>query len=82
MRGLPPGMQTLGPLLVVVEQPNTTGALPIAVAKDAGCEVEYRPGLRMRNAAVLYSGRGKDRRVSRTNRGHAGEPQATPVCIG
>lgn len=56
-------LQQHGTVLVVVDQPNTIGALPIAVARDAGCVVGYLPGLAMRKAADLYPGRSKtDRR--------------------
>lgn len=56
-------LQEHGVVLVVVDQPNTIGALPIAVARDAGCLVGYLPGLAMRKAADLYPGRSKtDRR--------------------
>ncbi|MFF3350533.1 transposase, partial [Streptomyces sp. NPDC002779] len=34
-----------GTVLVVVDQPASIGALPIAVARDMGCEVAYLPGL-------------------------------------
>ena len=32
-------LQKLGTVLVIVDQPNTIGALPIAVARDCSCEV-------------------------------------------
>ena len=44
-------LQKLGTVLVIVDQPNTIGALPIAVARDCGCEVGYLPGL----ATVSYT---------------------------
>lgn len=44
---------------MVVDQPNTIGVLPIAVARDTGCAVAYLPGLTMRKAADLYPGRSK-----------------------
>jgi hypothetical protein len=44
---------------VVVDQPNTIGALPVAVARDCGCEVAYLTGLAMRKAADLYPGKPK-----------------------
>ncbi|CAB0824385.1 IS110 family transposase [Corynebacterium diphtheriae] len=52
-------LQEHGTVLVVVDQPNTIGALPIAVARACGCEVGYLPGLAMRKAADLYPGRAK-----------------------
>lgn len=48
-----------GPLLVVVDQPATIGALPVAVARAAGHTVAYLPGLAMRRIADLYPGRAK-----------------------
>lgn len=48
-----------GPILVVVDQPATIGALPIAVARACGHEVAYLPGLAMRRIADLYPGRAK-----------------------
>ncbi|MBK3573462.1 IS110 family transposase [Streptomyces sp. MBT65] len=48
-----------GRVLVVVDQPASIGALPLAIARDAGCEVAYLPGLTMRRIADLYPGEGK-----------------------
>jgi Transposase len=45
--------------LLVVGQPNTIGALPVAVHRDCGCDVAYLPGLAMRKAADLYPGKSK-----------------------
>lgn len=36
-------LQQHGTVLVVIDQPNTIGALPIAVARDRGCQVGYLP---------------------------------------
>lgn len=52
-------LQQHGPVLMIVDQPNTIGALPVAVARDCGCQVAYLPGLAMRKAADLYPGRSK-----------------------
>lgn len=52
-------LQEHGRVLLVVDQPNTIGALPVAVARDAGCEVAYLPGLAMRKAAQLMPGDAK-----------------------
>jgi len=52
-------LRARGRVLVVVDQPNTIGALPVAVARDAGCEVAYLPGLAMRKAAQLMPGDAK-----------------------
>ncbi|ROR53332.1 transposase IS116/IS110/IS902 family protein [Luteococcus japonicus] len=52
-------LQSHGRVLVVVDQPNTIGALPIAVARSMGIQVAYLPGLAMRRAADLYPGNAK-----------------------
>ncbi|MCO4695008.1 IS110 family transposase [Streptomyces sp. RO-S4] len=48
-----------GKVLLVVDQPASIGALPLTVARDAGCEVAYLPGLAMRRIADLYPGEAK-----------------------
>ncbi|QIY66510.1 IS110 family transposase [Streptomyces sp. RPA4-2] len=48
-----------GTVLVVVDQPASIGALPLAVARDSGCRVAYLPGLTMRRIADLYPGESK-----------------------
>lgn len=48
-----------GSVLVVVDQPASIGALPVTVARDAGCTVAYLPGLTMRRIADLYPGEAK-----------------------
>ncbi|MDX3503721.1 IS110 family transposase [Streptomyces sp. ATCC51928] len=48
-----------GTALVVVDQPTSIGALPLAVARDRGCPVAYLPGLTMRRIAGLYPGEAK-----------------------
>lgn len=48
-----------GTVLVVVDQPASIGALPLAVAREAGCQVAYLPGLAMRRIADLYPGEAK-----------------------
>ncbi|MGY4101240.1 IS110 family RNA-guided transposase [Nocardia sp. R16R-3T] len=48
-----------GPLLIVVDQPNTIGALPVTVARASGHDVAYLPGLSMRRIADLYPGQAK-----------------------
>ena len=53
LRDIFASMQTQGSVLMVVDQPNTIGALPIAVARDCGCTVGYLPGLAIRIAADL-----------------------------
>lgn len=48
-----------GPLLIVVDQPATIGALPGTIARPAGHRAAYRPGLAMHRIADLYPGRAK-----------------------
>jgi hypothetical protein len=48
-----------GPVLMVVDQPATIGALPVAVARAVGCQVAYLPGLAMRRIADLHPGAAK-----------------------
>ena len=52
-------LQEHGPLLVVVDQPATIGALAVAVAQHMGVPVAYLPGLTMRRIADLYPGDAK-----------------------
>jgi transposase len=48
-----------GRCLVVVDQPKNIGALTLACARGAGCDVAYLPGLAMRRAAGLIPGDAK-----------------------
>ena len=48
-----------GPVLVIVDQPASIGALPIAVARHLRIDVAYLPGLAMRRIADLHPGEGK-----------------------
>ncbi|QIM17234.1 IS110 family transposase [Leucobacter insecticola] len=48
-----------GPALLVVDQPATIGALPVAVAQAHGVLVGYLPGLTMRRVADLHPGEAK-----------------------
>ncbi len=41
---------------IIVDQPPSIGALPLTVARDAGCEVAYLPGLATRRIADPYPG--------------------------
>src|SRR5664279_1125521 len=52
-------MKVHGPVLLVVDQPATIGALPVAVALDEGITVAYLPGLAMRRIADLHPGSAK-----------------------
>ncbi|MEV3857546.1 IS110 family transposase [Streptomyces sp. NPDC050095] len=48
-----------GQVLVIVDQPASIGALPLAVARALDCDVAYLPGLTMRRIADLYPGEAK-----------------------
>ena len=52
-----------GRVLLVVDQPNTIGSLPLTVARNMGIAVAYLPGTAMRRTAQLLPGDTKtDRR--------------------
>jgi hypothetical protein len=51
-----------GRILVVVDQPASIRALPVAVARASGCQVAYLPGLTMRRLADIHPGERQDRR--------------------
>jgi len=59
LREIITGLQDHGPVLLVVDQPATIGALPVAVAQTAGATVGYLPGLAMRRIADLHPGEAK-----------------------
>ena len=59
LRALIGKLKELGPILLVVDQPATIGALPVAVARDQGVLVAYLPGLAMRRIADLHAGEAK-----------------------
>jgi len=48
-----------GEVLLIVDQPASIGALPVAVARAMGVGVAYLPGLAMRRLADLHPGEGK-----------------------
>lgn len=59
MRSVLQKLKTYGTVLVVVDQPATIGALPIAVAQAEEVLVGYLPGLAMRRIADLHAGEAK-----------------------
>lgn len=59
MRAVLKKLKQHGTVLVVVDQPATIGALPIAVAQAEGVLVGYLPGLAMRRIADLHAGEAK-----------------------
>jgi transposase len=59
LRSLIDRLAAHGRVLFVVGQPATIGALPLAVARAAGVEVGYLPGLAMRRIADLHPGEAK-----------------------
>lgn len=52
-------LSTQGTVLLVVDQPKTIGALPVAIAQDMEIQVPYLPGLTMRRVADLHPGEAK-----------------------
>lgn len=48
-----------GPVLVIVDQPASIGALAVEVARSMGLDVAYLPGLAMRRLADLHPGEAK-----------------------
>jgi len=59
LRAVLTDLQKQGIVLLIVDQPATIGALPIAVAQAAGALVGYLPGLAMRRIADLHPGEAK-----------------------
>ncbi len=59
LRAVLTNLQKHGIVLMIVDQPATIGALPIAVAQAAGALVGYLPGLAMRRIADLHPGEAK-----------------------
>ncbi len=59
LREILAGLTGHGKILLVVDQPATIGALPVAVAQAAGATVGYIPGLAMRRIADLHPGQAK-----------------------
>ena len=59
MRDIITMLTTHGKVLVIVDQPASIGALPVAVARSAGATVGYLPGLAMRRIADLHPGQAK-----------------------
>ena len=59
LRALIRKLKQHGPILLVVDQPATVGALPVAVARAEGALVAYLSGLAMRRIADLHAGEAK-----------------------
>ena len=59
LRALIGKLKEHGQILLVVDQPATVGALPVAVARAEGVLVAYLPGLAMRRIADLHAGEAK-----------------------
>lgn len=59
LRALLGKLKQHGRVLLVVDQPATIGALPLAVAQAEGVMVGYLPGLAMRRIADLHPGEAK-----------------------
>lgn len=58
-RAILTNLQAPGPVLLVVAQPASIGALPLAVAEAIGVRVGYLPGLTMRRVADQVPGEAK-----------------------
>jgi hypothetical protein len=59
LRALIGKLKEHGQVLLIVDQPATVGAPPIAVARAEGALVAYLPGLAMRRIADLHAGEAK-----------------------
>jgi transposase len=59
LRALLAQLSSHGRILVVVDQPASIGALPVAAARASGCQVAYLPGLTMRRLADIHPGSAK-----------------------
>ena len=59
LRGLFAKLALHGPVVAVVDQPASIGALPVAIARSMGVMVAYLPGLAMRRIADLHPGNAK-----------------------
>jgi transposase len=59
LRALIGKLKQHGQILLVVDQPATVGALPVAVAQAEGVWIAYLPGLAMRRIADLHAGESK-----------------------
>lgn len=59
LRAVLADLQEHGVVLLIVDQPATIGALPVAVAEATGALVGYLPGLAMRRIADLHPGEAK-----------------------
>lgn len=54
-------------MLMVVDQPNTIGALPVAVARDCGCVVAYLPAWRCAKRRTCIPGNRRLMPVTRSS---------------
>lgn len=59
LRALFDKLNAHGPVVAVVDQPASIGALPVAIARSMGVMVAYLPGLAMRRIADLHPGNAK-----------------------
>jgi Transposase len=59
LRALIRKLKEHSPIPLVVDQPATIGALPVAVERDEGVLVAYLPELAMRRIADLHAGEAK-----------------------
>lgn len=69
-----------GTVLVVVDQPASIGALPLAVAWDMGCPVAYLPGLTRGRSPI--STQARPRLTRRTRSSSRTPPARCPTRCG
>jgi hypothetical protein len=68
-------------VLVIVDQPASIGALPIAVARCLGIEVAYLPRLAMRRIAAVHPAKARPTPATPTSSPTLPAPCPTP-CAG
>lgn len=71
-----------GRVLLVVDQPNTIGSLPLTVARNMGIAVAYLPGTAMRRTAQLLPGDAKTDLVQDAHGHRVGRAQAARDAQG
>jgi hypothetical protein len=64
LRALLVELKQRGPTLLVVDQPATVGALPVAVTRYEGVVVAYLPGLAMRRIAICMRAKRRPMRAT------------------
>lgn len=82
LRAILEDLAVRGLVLMVVDQPATIGALPVAVAQRMpGVEVAYLPGLAMRRIADLHPGSAKTDLLTELTTGSSRESARGPWSV-